>query len=392
MLQVIPVPPLSNHPGPPLLEQEPPAPWALGRAGASGTIGNLGRRWCRSIRTLLLGRAGALDAQLGNLGHQWSLGNHRQLRSPVVREPQAPSATKALGRAGASGTIGNLGPWSCGSLGHHRHLGAMMCGSLGHCRQPRPLVVREPRAPSAPWCLDALGRAGASATIGPWSCGSLGHHRHLGGSDVREPRWLGGAGASDTIGNLVLGCAGASGTHRHLGAWDRSAAPRRAPPSEPRWGASSPPWGSGRPATTHHGGESVAGGGGRGDNFPAGQARAYRNVANDSRTKFLISGKDLLGWLMHCYGLELGLPILPHHVRDTLCLPSRRPIGLLALLSPCLHSKLPVTPVPSPFDGNGLLGGAPCYLHRTVEPHSSSLNPFVLIEPKGCDRNPVLHT
>ncbi|PPS07755.1 hypothetical protein GOBAR_AA12887 [Gossypium barbadense] len=41
-------------------------------------------------------------------------------------------------------------------------------------------------------------------------------------------------------------------------------------------------------------------------------SRAHRNVANDSRTRFSISGKDLLGWLMHCYGLELGLPILPY--------------------------------------------------------------------------------
>ncbi|PPD67369.1 hypothetical protein GOBAR_DD35747 [Gossypium barbadense] len=33
---------------------------------------------------------------------------------------------------------------------------------------------------------------------------------------------------------------------------------------------------------------------------------------------------------------------------------------------------------------------APCYSHRTVEPHSSSLTPLVVIELKGCDRDPVL--
>ncbi|PPR81964.1 hypothetical protein GOBAR_AA38753 [Gossypium barbadense] len=65
----------------------------------------------------------------------WSLGRTTmQPRTSVVREPRAASATWCLGYAGASDTIGNLGPWSYGSLGHHR--------------QPRPLVVRELRAPS----------------------------------------------------------------------------------------------------------------------------------------------------------------------------------------------------------------------------------------------------
>ncbi|PPR88587.1 hypothetical protein GOBAR_AA32100 [Gossypium barbadense] len=38
------------------------------------------------------------------------------------------------------------------------------------------------------------------------------------------------------------------------------------------------------------------------------------------------------------------------------------------------------------------IGWALCYPHRTVRPHSSSLTPLVLIEPKGCDRDPVLRT
>ncbi|KAK5811282.1 hypothetical protein PVK06_026610 [Gossypium arboreum] len=103
MLQLVPVPSLLNHSGP-----SPFGTRASGTLGpwscqSIGTLGNLGRRWCGSIGTLLLGRARALDA------------------------------------------ISNLGRWSCGSLGHHRHLGAWMYGSLVHHRQPRPLVVRKPR-------------------------------------------------------------------------------------------------------------------------------------------------------------------------------------------------------------------------------------------------------
>ena len=41
--------------------------------------------------------------------------------------------------------------------------------------------------------------------------------------------------------------------------------------------------------------------------MPEGQACAHSNVANDSRTKFPISGKDPLGWLMRSYGFVLGL-------------------------------------------------------------------------------------
>ncbi|PPS10877.1 hypothetical protein GOBAR_AA09773 [Gossypium barbadense] len=86
---------------PPLLEQEPPAPWALGRARALGTnntlvlgwtvasstIGNLRHQWCGSIGILLLGHAGALDA-IGNLGRQWceSFEHHRHLDALDVRE------------------------------------------------------------------------------------------------------------------------------------------------------------------------------------------------------------------------------------------------------------------------------------------------------------------
>ncbi|PPR85319.1 hypothetical protein GOBAR_AA35378 [Gossypium barbadense] len=106
----------------PLVVHEPRAPSALGCAGASDSTSNLGPWMCRSLR------------------------HHRQLRSLVVREPRAPSAlghvgasstigTLVLGCAGALNTIGNLGPWSCGSFEHHR--------------QPRPLVVREPQAQSS---------------------------------------------------------------------------------------------------------------------------------------------------------------------------------------------------------------------------------------------------
>ncbi|KAH1030204.1 hypothetical protein J1N35_046169 [Gossypium stocksii] len=120
-------------------------------------------------------------------------------------------------------------------------------------------------------------------------CGSLEQHRHLGASDVRA----------------IEKCP----HFRH-----RPAAPRRAPP-RPEGGCVPCPHG-GRvvPQQLTNGGGSVAGGGGRGVDFPAGQARAHRNVANDSKTKFPISGKDLLGWLMHCCGLELGFLIFPRHV------------------------------------------------------------------------------
>ncbi|MBA0624764.1 hypothetical protein Godav_010056, partial [Gossypium davidsonii] len=93
--------------------------------------------------------------------------------------------TLVLGCGRASDTIDNLSPWSCKSLGHHRYLGAKMCGSLRHHRITRPLVVQEPRAPSAPGRLYVrepqtlsttlvLGCARASSTIGtlvPAMCG-----------------------------------------------------------------------------------------------------------------------------------------------------------------------------------------------------------------------------
>ncbi|PPR88582.1 hypothetical protein GOBAR_AA32095 [Gossypium barbadense] len=204
----------------------------------------------------------------------WRLGRHRQPGTSVVREPREHLNLGALDVAGASDTsdtIGKLGSWLCsslgdhqhlsaricGSLGHHRHLGARMCeslgtignlgpwsyGSLGNPRQPRPLVVREPRTPSVPWRLDesrhhrqprplvvreprhhrqprplALGHAGASGTIGTllprmcgsleqywhlgaWMCGSLGHHRQPRTLDVRMPR---AAGAPWCLGYSVL--------------------------------------------------------------------------------------------------------------------------------------------------------------------------------------------
>ncbi|PPR89970.1 hypothetical protein GOBAR_AA30718 [Gossypium barbadense] len=120
-------------PIPPLLKQDPSAPWALGRAGASGTISNLGPWLCESLE------------------------HHRHLGASNVREPRAASAPwclDAFGRARASGTIGNLGPWSCESLGYHQYLGAWMCGSFGHHRHLSASDVQEPRAVLAPWCLD----------------------------------------------------------------------------------------------------------------------------------------------------------------------------------------------------------------------------------------------
>ncbi|PPR86690.1 hypothetical protein GOBAR_AA34004 [Gossypium barbadense] len=270
----------TSHPGPspsessrsPLLEQEPPAPWNLGRVGASGTFGNLGCRWYENISTLLLGRIGALDA-IGNLGRRWyesleqhrhlgaqmcgSLEQHRQLGASDVREPQAASVPWCLRCAGASNTIGklghwfeqhrHLGAWMYGSLEDHRHLGAWMSESLGaigtignlgpwSCESlgpsalpaPRPLVVREPRAPLAPWCLDvwepraqsAPGRARALGTIGNLG---LDHARASGTIGTLEPwapsaPWcLGCAEASSSIGTLVLGCARASDTIGNLG-------------------------------------------------------------------------------------------------------------------------------------------------------------------------------
>ena len=184
-----------------------------------------------------------------------------------MREPRTPSATLDPGRAGASGTIGTLVAWLCGSLAHHRHLGSFgvrkprapsatlapgragapstigtlvpwLCGSLAHHRQRQTLVVREHRAPSAPWCLRCAEASDTIGNVGPWSCGSTGHHRHLGALAVRQPRtpsatgtlvvlehrapsapWcLGCAGASDAIGNVGPWWCGIIGRHRHLGA------------------------------------------------------------------------------------------------------------------------------------------------------------------------------
>ncbi|PPS17154.1 hypothetical protein GOBAR_AA03423 [Gossypium barbadense] len=322
MLQVVPVPPPSPSPFEssrslpfgnkslrylgPLVVPEYQAHFDVGGARASSSTGNLVPRMCESLE------------------------QHRQLCASDVREPLTPSAAWCLGCARASNTTDKLGHWSeqhrhlgawmYGSLGDHWHIGAWICESLGaignlcpwscgsleHHRQPRPLVVREPRAPPAPRCLRC---AGASSSIGTLQ-------GHPGASDVRAkercPRF------------------------RHT---------------------------------------NVACASGRGDDFPAGQARGHRNIANDSRTRFLISGKYILGWLMHCYGLELGLPILPRHVRDALCLPSRRPIGALAL--PAFEAARDPK--------------APCYPHRTVEPHSSSLTPLILIEPKGVDITEVFY-
>ncbi|PPR85702.1 hypothetical protein GOBAR_AA34988 [Gossypium barbadense] len=256
---------------PPLLEQEPPAPWAFGRTGASGTIGNLGRRWCRSIRTLLLGRAGALDTIGASctistlvLGCAEASGTISTLvvlepRAPlaldraralapsqprplVVREPRIPSA---LGRTGASGTIGTLVIGHGGALDTIGNLGPWIYGSLRHHQYPRPLLVQEPRTPSAlgrvgasdpsaPWCLD-----GTIGNLGPWSCGSLEHHRQPRPLVVREPRhhrqprllvvreprappapWCLVMGEPQTpSATFSLGCMEASDTIDNLGLW-----------------------------------------------------------------------------------------------------------------------------------------------------------------------------
>ncbi|PPD83791.1 hypothetical protein GOBAR_DD19261 [Gossypium barbadense] len=130
-------------------------------------------------------------------------------------------------------------------------------------------------------------------------------------------------------------------------------------------------------------------------------------------------------------GSRLACPSASVTFRDASCILSQRPHGALALPSPFPHSKLPVTPVLIPFDGNGSLGvnvefvgsvlarpspsgifplvvlvssgfggpsfifpsaplpfdwlggllaDAPCYSHQTVEPHSSSLTPLVIYE------------
>lgn len=55
------------------------------------------------------------------------------------------------------------------------------------------------------------------------------------------------------------------------------------------------------------GGKWIVGVGFPGMAAPEGQAPARSAVANDSRTKFPISGEDLLGWHVQSYGFELGL-------------------------------------------------------------------------------------
>ena len=55
------------------------------------------------------------------------------------------------------------------------------------------------------------------------------------------------------------------------------------------------------------GGKWIVGVGFPGMVVPEGRARSRRSDANDSRTKFPISGKVLLGWHVQSYGFELGL-------------------------------------------------------------------------------------
>ncbi|PPS07753.1 hypothetical protein GOBAR_AA12885 [Gossypium barbadense] len=213
--------------------------WALSRAGASCTLGNLGRRWCGSIGILLLGLAGALEA-IDNLGRRWcesfeqhrhlgaqmcgSLEQHRQLGASDVREPRAASVPWCFRCAGVSDTIGKLGHWLCESLGHHQHLGAWMRENLGDHRHLGAWMCESLSGIGnlGPWSCESLCAIGTIGNFGPWSCGSIGHHRQPRPLVVQEPlapSALGHAEASGTIGTLVLGCAGASDTIGNLGPW-----------------------------------------------------------------------------------------------------------------------------------------------------------------------------
>ncbi|PPD83786.1 hypothetical protein GOBAR_DD19256 [Gossypium barbadense] len=422
--------------------------WVLGCAGASNTIGKLGPWLCGSLgHHRLLGammcgslghcRASGTISKLGpwsckSLGHHWhfggldvrELGHHRPHRPLIVREPRAPlgpgrsdvrerqtpSANKTLGRAGASGTIGSsdtigklgpwsyghalglgrasgtigyLGPWSCESVGHHRHLGAWMCESLGHHRQTRPLVIQEPRASSAPWCYDVR-EPRAPPTPWCWMGGNLGQHQQPRPLVVREPWAPLAPGRSDEpqtlSATLVLGWTGASST---IGTLVPGMCGLKKCPSFEQKNVSC--------------GELVAGARGQEDDFPASQARAHRNVANqsrtrahrnvanDSRTKFPIRAKISWGGLCIAMGSSLACPFAPVTFRDALCIPTQQPHGGLALPSPCPHFKLPVTLVPSPFEGNGSLGVSVEFVGSVLaRPSPSGILPLVVLVPSGC--------
>ncbi|KAK8491809.1 hypothetical protein V6N13_015260 [Hibiscus sabdariffa] len=61
---------------------------------------------------------------------------------------------------------------------------------------------------------------------------------------------------------------------------------------------------------------------------------------------------------------------------------------------PCVATVLGGVSRPSNVRASDLIKSqwAPCFMHRTVEPHYSSMSSLVVVEPKGCDRDPVLRT
>ncbi|MBA0776329.1 hypothetical protein Gotri_011334, partial [Gossypium trilobum] len=107
---------------------------------------------------------------------------------------------------------------------------------------------------------------------------------------------------------------------------------------------------------------------GQSDNFSANQARAHRNVANDSRTKFPRSIKYLLGFLMHCFGLELGLPIPPVILGLVLAQPSLNRILPIVVLVPSGYGVpsfiVLFTPLPIHLLGGLLADVRGCYYYR----------------------------
>lgn len=84
-----------------------------------------------------------------------SLGHRRQTGTSVVREHRHPGA---LAVRDVVVSIGNLGPWSCGSIGTSVTL---LCWSLGRRRRRGPPVPREHRVPSAQGTSSFLCRANA---------------------------------------------------------------------------------------------------------------------------------------------------------------------------------------------------------------------------------------
>ncbi|MBA0613255.1 hypothetical protein Godav_013726 [Gossypium davidsonii] len=181
----------------------------------------------------------------------------------------------------------------------------------------------------APWCLGCVGVSTTIGNLGPYWCDSVRLKKvpsgapmshsgcasmsHFGGAPV-----ISGAGASSTTGTLVPQMCRSIGQCQHLGASDvRDHRGRHSPPLDgPRLEVGCvPPLHGGWDVSLQlmNDGKWITGVGGRGNDFPVGQACAHRNVTNDLRSKFPISGKDLLEWLIHFFGLELGLPIPPSY-------------------------------------------------------------------------------